>query len=110
MARLSRGAYHSFHSGAADQLRALLQAVGAYATGGVKALQDLHTDSARRLLGPMRRNGAYPKNSDQGAQTACFGAFAYGLLSQGCRRVGGLCVAGLNELEYTQLGGYPRVG
>jgi hypothetical protein len=54
IARLTRGAYHSFRPGAADQLRNLLQAVGAFATGGVQALQDLRTDSARKLLGQLK--------------------------------------------------------
>jgi hypothetical protein len=54
MARLSCGAHCRFDDGAARQLAELLRAVAAFATGGVKALQDLHTDSARRLLGQMK--------------------------------------------------------
>jgi hypothetical protein len=38
IARLSKGAYCHFDSGSADQLRALLGAVAAYAAGGQKAL------------------------------------------------------------------------
>ena len=41
MARLSRGAYCRFSSGAAHELRELLRAVAAYAAGGMKALEDL---------------------------------------------------------------------
>jgi hypothetical protein len=50
MARLSGGAHRHFDAGAARELGELLRAVAAFATGGVKALQDLNTDSARRLL------------------------------------------------------------
>ena len=38
IARFTGGAYYSFHPGAADQLRELLQSVGAYAAGGLQAL------------------------------------------------------------------------
>jgi von Willebrand factor type A domain len=54
IARLSHGAYYSFRPGAADQLRDLLQAVGAYAAGGLTALADLRSDSARKLLGQLK--------------------------------------------------------
>ena len=54
IARLTRGAYHSFRSGAADQLRELLGDVAAFATGGLKALENRHTDSARKLLGQIK--------------------------------------------------------
>ncbi|HJT06568.1 MAG TPA: VWA domain-containing protein [Stellaceae bacterium] len=40
MARLSRGAYCPFDTGSAEQLRQLLGAVAAYATGGAAALVD----------------------------------------------------------------------
>jgi hypothetical protein len=55
IARLTRGAYHSFHPGAADQLRELLGAVAAFATGGLKALENRHTGSARKLLEQIKR-------------------------------------------------------
>jgi hypothetical protein len=54
MARLSRGAYFAFRPGASDQLRDLLRAVAAFATGGLTALADLRTDSARKLLGQLK--------------------------------------------------------
>ena len=50
IARLSRGAYCRFDTGAASQLGELLRAVAAYAAGGIKALSDL---SARKA-GPAR--------------------------------------------------------
>jgi hypothetical protein len=50
MARLSGGACCHFDAGAARQLAELLRAVAAFATGGVKALENLKTDSARLLL------------------------------------------------------------
>jgi hypothetical protein len=51
VARLTRGAYCRFNTGAAHELRELLRAVAAYAAGGLKALNDL---SARRNTGAMR--------------------------------------------------------
>jgi hypothetical protein len=50
IARLSRGAYCRFDTGAAHELGELLRAVAAYAAGGIKALADL---SARKA-GPAR--------------------------------------------------------
>jgi hypothetical protein len=50
IARLSRGAYCRFDTGAAHELGDLLRAVAAYAAGGIKALSDL---SARKS-GPAR--------------------------------------------------------
>jgi len=41
IARLTGGAYCRFDAGAADSLRALLQAVAVYAAGGRRALEDL---------------------------------------------------------------------
>lgn len=41
IARLTRGAYCRFDTGAADVLRELLRAAAAYAAGGMKALRDL---------------------------------------------------------------------
>src|SRR6516164_5382220 len=51
MARLSRGAYSKFTAGSARELAELLRAVAAFAVGGLTALADQHTDSARKLLG-----------------------------------------------------------
>jgi hypothetical protein len=48
IARLSRGAYGRFDTGAAHELGELLRAVAAYAAGGIKALSDL---SARKAGG-----------------------------------------------------------
>src|SRR5271169_2443924 len=53
IARLSRGAYCRFDTGAAHQLGELLRAVAAYAAGGIKALTDLsarRSEGARKLL------------------------------------------------------------
>ncbi len=57
IARLSRGAYCRFDAGAAQELRELLRAVAAYATGGLTALSALSTRRNRgaiRLLEQMR--------------------------------------------------------
>ena len=54
LARLTNGAYGKFDAGAAKQLGELLRAVAAFAVGGVKALANQHTDSARKLLGQMK--------------------------------------------------------
>ncbi len=57
IARLSRGAYCRFDTGAAHQLGELLRAVAAYAAGGIKALADLsarRSDGARKLLAQLR--------------------------------------------------------
>ena len=54
LARLSGGAYGKFDAGAAKQLGELLRAVAAFAVGGVAALANQHTDSARKLLGQMK--------------------------------------------------------
>ena len=51
IARLTRGAYCRFSSGAAHELSELLRAAAAYAAGGMKALSDL---SARRSAGATR--------------------------------------------------------
>jgi hypothetical protein len=51
IARLSRGAYCRFDTGAAHELGELLRAVAAYAAGGMKALSDL---SARRDAGARK--------------------------------------------------------
>jgi hypothetical protein len=57
IARLSRGAYCRFNSGAAHELAELLRAAAAYAAGGLKALTDLSQQrhpGAVRLLAQMR--------------------------------------------------------
>ena len=57
IARLSRGAYCRFDTGAAHQLGELLRAVAAYAAGGIKALSDLsarRSDGARKLLAQLK--------------------------------------------------------
>jgi len=56
MARLTNGAYASFDPGSAKVLGELLRAVAAFATGGLTALADQRTDSARKLLGQMKRS------------------------------------------------------
>ena len=54
LARLTGGAYGKFDADAAKQLGELLRAVAAFAVGGVQALADLHTASARKLLGQLK--------------------------------------------------------
>jgi hypothetical protein len=54
LARLTGGAYGKFNAGAAAQLGELLRAVAVFAIGGINALADLRTDSARKLLGQMK--------------------------------------------------------
>ena len=57
IARLSRGAYCRFDTGAAHELRELLRAVAAYAAGGIKALTDLSarkSSGARALLAQLK--------------------------------------------------------
>lgn len=53
IARLTNGAYARFDAGAAAKLGELLRAVAAFAVGGVLALANQRTDSARKLLGQM---------------------------------------------------------
>jgi hypothetical protein len=55
MARLSKGAYCAFDSGSIAQLRELLRAVAAFATGGLTALSDLRSEGARKLLEQMKK-------------------------------------------------------
>jgi|SRR5262249_49910406 len=55
LVRLTKGAYHAFDAGSIAQLRELLQAVAHFAAGGLTALEDLHTPSARKLLGQMKK-------------------------------------------------------
>jgi len=54
VARLTKGAYCAFDTGAIAQLRELLRAVAAFATGGLTALSDLRSEGARKLLGQMK--------------------------------------------------------
>src|SRR5262249_42731329 len=56
MARLSRGAYSKFTAGSARELAELPRAVAAFAVGGLTALADQRTDSARKLLGQMKED------------------------------------------------------
>jgi hypothetical protein len=51
---LTKGAYAKFDSGAARELADLLGAVAAFAAGGIKALTDLRTEGARRLLTQLK--------------------------------------------------------
>lgn len=57
IARLTRGAYFRFDDGAADVLRELLGAAAAYATRGMKALNNLSSRNAGavKLLEQMKR-------------------------------------------------------
>jgi hypothetical protein len=55
VARLTKGAFCVFDAGSIAQLRELLQAVARFAVGGLTALEDLHTPSARKLLGQMKK-------------------------------------------------------
>ncbi|MFA5950714.1 MAG: VWA domain-containing protein [Hyphomicrobium sp.] len=58
LARITKGAYCTFGTGSAHELRALLTAVAVYAAGGQKALQALLAkpggEGARLLLGQMK--------------------------------------------------------
>jgi hypothetical protein len=54
LARITGGAYGKFDAGAAKQLGEMLRAVAAFATGGIKALANQQTDSARKLLAQMK--------------------------------------------------------
>jgi hypothetical protein len=54
IARVTGGAYGKFDAGAAKQLGELMRAVAAFAVGGITALADQRTDSARRLLSQMK--------------------------------------------------------
>ena len=54
LARLTRGAFVRLDSGAARELAELLRAVAAFAAGGMRALTDLRTEGARRLLTQLK--------------------------------------------------------
>jgi hypothetical protein len=51
---LTKGAYAKFDCGAARELAELLRAVAAFAAGGIRALTDLRTEGARRLLTQLK--------------------------------------------------------
>jgi hypothetical protein len=51
---LTKGAYAKFGSGVARELAELLRAVAAFAAGGMRALTDLRTEGARRLLTELK--------------------------------------------------------
>jgi hypothetical protein len=55
LARLTGGAYAKFTSGAARELGDMLRAVAAFAAGGRRALESQNTDSARKLLGQLKK-------------------------------------------------------
>jgi hypothetical protein len=54
LARRTKGAFARFDSNAARELGELLRAVAAFAAGGMRALTDLRTESARRLLTQLK--------------------------------------------------------
>jgi hypothetical protein len=54
LARLSGGAFAKFDAGAAKHLGELLRAVAAFAIGGIAALANQHSESARKLIGQLR--------------------------------------------------------
>lgn len=54
LAKITHGAFARFDSAATATLRELLQAVAVFAAGGTKALGDLRTESARKLLSQMK--------------------------------------------------------
>jgi hypothetical protein len=57
IARLARGVYCRFDTGAAHELGELLRAAAAYAAGGMKALNDLSARNdrgARKLLAQLK--------------------------------------------------------
>jgi hypothetical protein len=54
LAGLTKGAYAKFDSGAARELAELLRAVAVFAAGGMRALTDLRTEGAHRLLTQLK--------------------------------------------------------
>jgi len=50
MAEISHGAYCSFESGSAEELRNLLTAVSVFASGGYAALQDFNAKFSQPVL------------------------------------------------------------
>jgi hypothetical protein len=55
LARITKGAYCKFDTGAAQRLADLLKAVAAFAAGGVKALADQKTEAAKLLLTQIKK-------------------------------------------------------
>jgi len=55
MARLSKGAFERFDTGATTKLGELLRAVAAFAVAGLAALGDQRSDAAKLLLGQMKK-------------------------------------------------------
>jgi hypothetical protein len=55
LATLTKGAHLPFDSGSGRQLGELLRAVAAFTMGGIKALENQGSNSARLLLGQMRK-------------------------------------------------------
>ena len=55
LVQLTGGAYDQSSPNSARKLGELLRAVAAFATGGLQALADLRSDSARKLLGQMKK-------------------------------------------------------
>jgi hypothetical protein len=56
LARLTGGAYAPFSEGGVSTLRDLLNAVAAFATGGLRALSNQNSEAARLLLPQIRSN------------------------------------------------------
>jgi hypothetical protein len=55
IARITGGAYCKFSQGSAQELKELLRAVAAFAAGGVKALGNLKTETAVKLLEQIKK-------------------------------------------------------
>ena len=54
IARLTGGVYLPFNARSSAELKALLSAIATYAAGGLKALSDVKSTAARRLLTDLR--------------------------------------------------------
>lgn len=54
LARLTGGAFAKFDVDAATKLGELLRAVAAFVAGGTRALGNLRTEGARKLLGQLK--------------------------------------------------------
>jgi hypothetical protein len=54
VARMTKGAYHRFNDGAAQQLSELLRAVAAFAVGGIIALEKQGSAAAKLLLAQVK--------------------------------------------------------
>jgi von Willebrand factor type A domain len=57
LARLTKGAYSQFSPNSARELAELLRAVACFAVGGLTALADQRSESARNLLGQLKNEG-----------------------------------------------------